>query len=79
MYYYWNLTSSECTQVFNRLKESKPVLLTLYNSFNSLDNSIFKIKIPNVKLDVIDKENNPLNAVVICSNRTDANDCDLYI
>lgn len=75
---YWNSTAANCGNSYNLLKSGKTVLVNAYNPTADRD-YIFRVKVPNLEsVSVINARNEQLQGDLICSNRTDANDCDLY-
>lgn len=76
-HYNWNNSAQEWNLVYKQLQAKKSVVLTVYNP--GLDRTeIMKIKIPKIGVNVIDVSNKVLVSDIICANKSDANNCDLY-
>lgn len=80
MYQYrYNSTSSECTEIYENLKNKKTILLTILDTkINENDKDIIKIKVPKLPLNIIDSKNQVIDGDIICSNSKDEEDCTLY-
>lgn len=76
-HYNWNNSATEWNVAYDSLVNNKPVVLTVYNPGVQRE-EILKIKVPQVKFNVLDINNNILTADIICANHTDLNDCDLF-
>ncbi|CAD8066900.1 unnamed protein product [Paramecium sonneborni] len=77
--YRYNSTSSECTEIYENLKNKKTILLTILDTkINENDKDIIKIKVPKLPLNIIDSKNQVIDGDIICSNSKDEEDCTLY-
>lgn len=76
-HYNWNYTAYEWRVVYNALTKNQPLMLAIYNP-GLTRQLVIKVKVPNNKLDVLDWKNKNLVADLICANKTDKKDCDLY-
>lgn len=51
--------------------------MTVYNPFYERTVTV-RAKVPNTNFSLVDMNNNQVEGDVICANRTDSTDCDLY-
>jgi len=72
-----NTSAVFCGTTYNNLKTNKPVLLVINNPAQGR-NSTVRVKVPNANVQATDVNGTNINTDVICSNKTDTSDCDLF-
>ena len=73
----WNATARECPNLYGNLRQNVPVLVAVYNP-SVQKQHLIRLKVPHAKFSVRSPQNEYLECEVLCTNRTDPQDCEAY-
>lgn len=72
-----NISAYFCNVTYQNLPKGTPVLMSIFNPAETR-NSTVRVKVPNGNVQVLSSTGASIPTDIICSNLTDATDCDLF-
>ena len=72
-----NVSAYHCSAIYTNIPKGQSILLSSYNPAITRI-SVFRVKVPNLHVQATTLNGTSIPTDVICSNVTDATDCDLF-
>lgn len=72
-----NISAYFCNATYQNLPKGVPVLMSIFNPAEARTSTV-RVKVPSGNVQVLNSMGNNIPTDVICSNLTDATDCDLF-